>query len=120
MECLYGAGAREVNYMPVFMKKNRPAWLLTVICKKEQITEMERIIFKETTTIGIRRQEMVRTILKREKRTVTTSLGEAEVKACTFEGEEYFYPEYESVKRLCEKTGISYKEAYHQVMQSRN
>lgn len=120
MECLYGAGAREVNYMPVFMKKNRPAWLLTVICKKEQITEMERIIFKETTTIGIRRQEMERTILKREKRTVATPLGEAEVKVCTFEGEEYFYPEYESVKRLCEKTGISYKEAYHQVMQSRN
>ena len=91
-----------------------------MICKKEQITEMERIIFKETTTIGIRRQEMERTILKREKRTVATPLGEAEVKVCTFEGEEYFYPEYESVKRLCEKTGISYKEAYHQVMQSRN
>lgn len=113
MEILYKAGAREANYMPVFMKKNRPAWLLTVICKKDQASEMERIIFKETTTIGIRRQEMERTILKREKRTVLTPLGEVEVKVCTFDGREYIYPEYESVKKLCEKTGVSYMEAYH-------
>ena len=99
--------------MPVFMKKNRPAWLLTVLCKEEQVSVMEQIIFRETTTIGIRRQEMGRTILKREKRAVTTPLGEVEVKVCTFDGQEYFYPEYESVKKLCEKTGISYKEAYH-------
>lgn len=113
MELLYEAGAREANYMPVFMKKNRPAWLLTVLCKKEQVSAMEQIIFRETTTIGIRRQEMERTILKREKRTVTTPLGKVEVKVCTFGGQEYFYPEYESVKKLCEKTGVSYKEAYH-------
>lgn len=116
MERLYEAGAREANYIPVFMKKNRPAWLLTVICKKDQVSDMERIIFRETTTIGIRRQEMERTILRREKRTVRTSLGEAEVKVCTFEGEEYFYPEYESLKKLCEKNGVSYKEAYDQVI----
>lgn len=113
MELLYEAGAREANYMPVFMKKNRPAWLLTVLCKEEQVSVMEQIIFRETTTIGIRRQEMGRTILKREKRAVTTPLGKVEVKVCTFDGQEYFYPEYESVKKLCEKTGISYKEAYH-------
>jgi uncharacterized protein (DUF111 family) len=99
--------------MPVFMKKNRPAWLLTVLCKKEQVSAMEQIIFRETTTIGIRRQEMGRTILKREKRAVTTPFGKVEVKVCIFDGQEYFYPEYESVKKLCEKTGISYKEAYH-------
>ena len=110
---LLQAGARDVHYIPVYMKKNRPAWLLTVLCKKEQVSAMEQIIFRETTTIGIRRQEMERTILKREKRTVTTPLGEVEVKVCTFDGKEYFYPEYESVKKLCEKTGISYKEAYH-------
>ena len=113
MERLYEAGAREANYMPVFMKKNRPAWMLTVLCKKAQVPAMEQIIFRETTTIGIRRQEMERTILKREKRTVTTPYGEVEVKVCTFAGQEYFYPEYESVKKLCEKTGHSYKEIYH-------
>ena len=113
MELLYEAGAREANYMPVFMKKNRPAWLLTVICKEDQVSGMERIIFKETTTIGIRRQKMERTVLKREKRTVVTPLGDVEVKICIFDGQEYIYPEYESVKKLCKKTGVSYREAYH-------
>ena len=113
MELLYEAGAREANYMPVFMKKNRPAWLLTVICKEDQVSGMERIIFKETTTIGIRRQKMERTVLKREKRTVVTPLGDVEVKVCIFDGQEYIYPEYESVKKICKKTGVSYREAYH-------
>ncbi len=113
MELLYEAGAREANYMPVFMKKNRPAWLLTVICKEDQVSRMERIIFKETTTIGIRRQKMERTVLKREKRTVVTPLGDVEVKVCILDGQEYIYPEYESVKKICKKTGVSYREAYH-------
>ena len=113
MELLYEAGAREANYMPVFMKKNRPAWLLTVVCKEDQVSGMERIIFKETTTIGIRRQKMERTVLKREMRTVVTPLGDVEVKVCIFDGQEYIYPEYESVKKLCKKTGVSYREAYH-------
>ena len=116
MELLYEAGAREANYMPVFMKKNRPAWLLTVICKEDQVSGMERIIFKETTTIGIRRQKMERTVLKREKRTVVTPLGDVEVKVCIFDGQEYIYPEYESVKKICKKTGVSYREAYHMVV----
>ncbi|MCB5474138.1 nickel pincer cofactor biosynthesis protein LarC [Blautia luti] len=113
MELLYEAGAREANYMPAFMKKNRPAWLLTVICKEDQVSGMERIIFKETTTIGIRHQKMERTVLKREKRTVVTPLGDVEVKVCIFDGQEYIYPEYESVKKICKKTGVSYREAYH-------
>lgn len=116
MELLYEAGAREANYMPVFMKKNRPAWLLTVICKEDQVSGMERIIFKETTTIGIRRQKMERTVLKREKRTVVTPLGDVEVKVCIFDGQEYIYPEYESVKKICRKTGVSYREAYHRAV----
>ena len=113
MELLYEAGAREANYMPAFMKKNRPSWLLPVICKEDQVSGMERIIFKETTTIGIRHQKMERTVLKREKRTVVTPLGDVEVKVCIFDGQEYIYPEYESVKKICKKTGVSYREAYH-------
>ena len=51
--------------------------------------------------------------MKREKRTVVTPLGDVEVKVCIFDGQEYIYPEYESVKKLCKKTGVSYREAYH-------
>lgn len=112
LEQLLEAGARDVHYTPVFMKKNRPAWLLTVICGKEKAEKLEEIIFRETTTIGIRKAEMGRSVLKREIRKVETALGTAEVKVCDLNGEKKFYPEYESLKRICRKTGISYQEAY--------
>ena len=69
MERLMKAGARDVHYVPVFMKKNRPAWVLNVICKEEDMETLQNIIFEETTTIGIRYSRMERTILPRETRT---------------------------------------------------
>ena len=54
MKKLFKAGAKDVHYAPVFMKKNRPAWELTVICGEEKAEKLEQIIFTETTTIGIR------------------------------------------------------------------
>ncbi len=116
MKRLLKAGARDVNYIPVFMKKNRPAYQLNVICDKESISQMENIIFKETTTIGIRRVEMERTVLERTEMRVHTSLGEAEIKVCTLpDGEKRYYPEYTSVKRLAGKHGISYQDAFEKI-----
>ena len=112
MEKLFEAGARDVHYTPVYMKKNRPAWLLTVICKEEDVPGMEALIFAETTSIGIRRARMERTILPRRKRKVMIPFGEVEVKICGSEGAEKCYPEYESLAEICRKTGISYAEAY--------
>lgn len=118
MEQLLKAGARDVHYIPVQMKKNRPAYELCVLCLKEDIPVMEQIIFSNTTTIGIRRCRMVRTVLEREIQTVNTSYGEAHVKVCTIPGceessaEKRCYPEYESVAELCRKTGKSYEEIY--------
>lgn len=90
MDRLLKAGARDVHYIPVFMKKNRPAWILCVLCKKEDISVMEKIIFHETTTIGIRRIEMERSILEREQCTVKTPYGEVQVKICRVDGEKKF------------------------------
>lgn len=116
MERLFEAGARDVHYTPVFMKKNRPAYQLNVICSRELAPEMENIIFRETTTIGIRRIEMERTVLERFAETVQTSLGEAEVKVCTLpDGEKRCYPEYASAKRLAGENGISFRDAFEQV-----
>ena len=112
MEVLLEAGARDVWYTPAYMKKNRPAWLLTVICKEEDVPGMEALIFAETTSIGIRRVKMERTILPRRKRKVMIPFGEVEVKICGPEGAEKCYPEYESLAKICRKTGISYAEAY--------
>ena len=113
MECLFEAGARDVHYTPVYMKKNRPAYQLNVICDREAVPEMEKIIFRETTTIGIRKMEMERTVLERSAGKITTSLGEAEVKVCILpDGARRGYPEYASVERLAKKNGISFRDAF--------
>ena len=115
MELLFKQGAKDVYYTPIFMKKNRPAYLLGVICKEEDILTLEGIIFSHTTTIGIRKHEASRTILPRELKHITTPYGEAMVKVCSYENQTFIYPEYESVKTLCQSTGQDYMTMYHLV-----
>ncbi len=113
---LMQAGALDVHYSPVYMKKNRPAWELTVICKKSKMEEIEDIIFKETTTIGIREfPSVMRSILRRNQKRVETPFGIAEVKEVALPGERRFYPEYESVKAIAEKEHLPFAEVYHLV-----
>ena len=112
---LFEAGARDVHYMPVFMKKNRPAWQLNVICGQKDIQKLEHIIFRETTTIGIRRVEMERTVLAREQKTVRTPLGEAQVKACQARGVKRFYPEYDSIAKLAGNNQVPFSYVYQMV-----
>lgn len=113
---LMQAGALDVHYSPVYMKKNRPAWELTVICKKSRMEELEDIIFKETTTIGIREfPSVMRSILHRNQKQVETPFGIAEVKEVALPGERRFYPEYESVKAIAEKNHLPFAEVYHLV-----
>ena len=113
---LMQAGALDVHYSPVYMKKNRPAWELTVICKKSRMEELEDIIFKETTTIGIREfPSVMRSILHRNQKQMETPFGIAEVKEVALPGERRFYPEYESVKAIAEKNHLPFAEVYHLV-----
>lgn len=113
---LMQAGALDVHYSPVYMKKNRPAWELTVICRKSRMEELEDIIFKETTTIGIREfPSVMRSILRRNQKQVETPFGIAEVKEVALPGERRFYPEYESVKAIAEKEHLPFAEVYHLV-----
>ena len=112
MECLLEAGAADVWYTPVFMKKNRPAYLLSLICREEEISRMEDILFIQTTTIGVRRYPVSRTILNRKKRKVMTEFGEAEVKICTYKDRTFCYPEFESVKSICRQNGLDYQTVY--------
>lgn len=116
MERLMKAGARDVHYVPVFMKKNRPAWVLNVICKEEDMETLQNIIFEETTTIGIRYSIMERTILPRETRTLPTPWGEVLAKVCTLNGKEQLYPEYESVAQLSREKEIPFAEIYRYIV----
>lgn len=116
LERLFEAGARDVHYHPVYMKKNRPGWQLNVICDACDVEKLENIIFRETTTIGVRRIKLERSVLAREEATVDTPYGPACVKLCVLpDGVRRCYPEYESVAEICRRHGKSYNEVYQMV-----
>ena len=117
MELLLAAGARDVNYTPIYMKKNRPAYKLEVLCKEEKVSALEEVIFHQTTAIGLRKRKEVRRILPRKKETIMTPYGEVELKICTSAGETYIYPEYDSIRRLVQETGRSYQEIYQKAVE---
>ena len=112
MDRLFEAGARDVRYLPVFMKKNRPAYQLQVICDEELLPVMEDIIFRETTSIGLRWQRMNRTVLERDFAEAQTPYGPVRVKICRGDNLVRFYPEYESVADICRLEHVPYREVY--------
>ncbi len=116
MDELFASGALDVHYLPCFMKKNRPAWLLVVLCKVEDAAKMEKIIFTHTTTIGIRKAKMERTCLARSKCSVEVFGESAEVKVVDVYGEKRFYPEYERVSRIAQKTKKPFGEVYNKIV----
>lgn len=107
LEELLKIGARDVFTQPVAMKKNRLGILLTVICDLDKIDICETIIFRETTTIGIRRQIQQRSILHREIETVNTKYGNIRVKVAKKQGEILnIQPEYEDCVIIARKDNI--------------
>ena len=117
MEKLMEAGARDVHYFPVFMKKNRPGYQLNVICKENQISQLQKIIFEETTSIGIRIQRMERSVLPRRIETRDTSIGEVQIKICSLPTGERIYPEHDSIARICKESGKSWQEVYRKIIE---
>ena len=110
LEKLMDAGALDVSYAPIFMKKNRPAYRLEVICRAEIREKLCEIIFDETTTIGARYYPVQREELTRVRTLVDTELGQIEAKqVSTISGHTYTYPEYESMKSIASELGISMK-----------
>ena len=118
MKKLFKAGAKDVHYAPVFMKKNRPAWELTVICGEDKAEELEQIIFTETTTIGIREYPLGRSVLDREEKEVETVYGKASVKQVTFGDMTRAYPEYDTVKKLAKKNKVPFMDVFDAVKEA--
>lgn len=110
-QLLYDAGALEVHYLPVFMKKNRPGYQIEVLCAASKISELENVLFENTTTIGIRRCPEWRTALPREAREVETTFGVVRTKVVTLpSGAQRAYPEHESIAACASKSGASYQD----------
>ncbi len=112
MDRLFDEGARDAFYSPIFMKKNRPAYKLTVICDEAVREKLEDVIFTETTTIGIRRRTEKRRCLDRSFGTIETKYGKLDVKKINNNGKENIYPEFESAKRLAKENNVALKEIY--------
>jgi uncharacterized protein (TIGR00299 family) protein len=110
---LWDAGALDVYHTPIQMKKNRPGVTLTVLCRAEQIAAIESLLFRETTTLGIRRWPVSRHTLERTPHTVETPWGQvAGIRAITPDGEVRFSPEYEACRALAESKGVPLQEVY--------
>lgn len=113
LERLFQVGAREAHFQPVFMKKNRPAYQIQALCAEADIPALEAELFAHTTTIGIRRMPMQRTVLPRQMRQVETAFGPVRVKEVQLpDGTCRAYPEFEDLATICCAYGVSYQEAY--------
>jgi len=104
-------GALDVFYTPVQMKKNRPGTLLTVLCERHQFDKIVELIFKETTTIGVRYYEIERRTLERYSMPVQTEFGQINIKVASLNGRIVNYaPEYVDCERAARQSGISLRE----------
>lgn len=110
MSCLFEAGALEVYTIPVGMKKNRPGTLLSVMCTNESRDEMVRLMFKHTTTLGIRENISRRYKLSRRVESVVTEFGEVRKKISTGFGVSREKLEYDDIVRVAKAHDMSMSE----------
>lgn len=110
MEQLLTAGAPEVFTTPIGMKKNRPGVMLTVLCRQEQREEMVRLLFRHTTTLGIRETPHRRHCLTRRMESVSTPYGTVSCKISEGYGVARRKPEYEDLAKIAREQGCSLEE----------
>ncbi|TKH03454.1 LarC family nickel insertion protein [Peribacillus simplex] len=116
MDLLFNAGANDVYYVPIYMKKNRPGTMLQVLCQENDKFEMMDIIFKETTTLGVRFYPMSVKRLGRRFKKVKTPWGTVSIKEGLLRGEIVQQaPEYSECKALSDKHGVPLKLIYQEV-----
>ena len=110
-------GAKDIYFTPIYMKKNRPAYELGVLCEYKDIDKIEEFIFKYTTTIGIRKYKVERTVLNREIIDISTKYGMVKVKKCILKNEMRYYPEYDSISKICDTFDIPYQQVYSDIVE---
>jgi uncharacterized protein (TIGR00299 family) protein len=107
LDLLLEAGANDAFYTPVYMKKNRPAYQLTVLCSKENTSRLAQIIFTHTGSIGMRARVSDRLILKRQQTKIATKYGDISYKTCIAGETVKHKPEFEDVKAAAKKYGVT-------------
>lgn len=115
MERLLAAGALDVFFTSIQMKKNRPGTLLTVLCERNDVDRMAELLLTHTTSFGLRVHEAQRRKLARKIVKVATKFGEIEVKVGRLAGKVVSRsPEYESCKQAAAKAGVAVKDVYNE------
>jgi pyridinium-3,5-bisthiocarboxylic acid mononucleotide nickel chelatase len=116
MDLLFEAGAKDVFYTPIYMKKNRPAVLLQLLCSYKNLRSLEEILFKETTTLGVRYYPLTVHRLERVFKKVTTKWGVVTVKEGIYDGQVVQRaPEYEDCKTIARLHQVPLKKVFEQV-----
>lgn len=116
---LWQAGALDVFTTAIQMKKNRPGVMLSVLCGQDKVDQVESILFRETTTLGVRRWPVSRRALKREAHAVDTRWGRVEGMLSWLDDRTpSFSPEYESCRRVADEQGLPLKAVYEAAQQA--
>jgi hypothetical protein len=116
MERLFEAGADDVYLQNIIMKKSRPAVMLSALCTPDKIQTLEKALFTETTTLGLRYQSVKKTTLERRATTVDTPWGAVRVKEAYYQGQKLrTKPEYADCAAIALKHGISIEKVYRQL-----
>ena len=109
MERAFEIGALDCWFTPIQMKKNRPATMISILCEPSKASEIKELLYRETTTIGLRLRQVERECLPREIVSVTTEYGDVDVKVATFDGAAVnWMPEFEQVKRLAAEKEVAF------------
>jgi uncharacterized protein (DUF111 family) len=103
LQVLLEEGVNDSYFTPIYMKKGRPAYMLSVICPETDKNHIAELIFRHTTSIGIRIQPIARIVMNRTSAVIHTSFGDIMAKKCIYNDIVRIYPEYESVKKAAEK-----------------
>jgi hypothetical protein len=112
MERLLNAGAHDVYLVPLIMKKGRPGMMLSVMVERSKLDDAMAILFRETTTLGVRIQPVERRKLPRTAKQVNTSLGTVTVKSIERDGTEKLVPEFEECRRIALEKSLPLIEVY--------
>ncbi len=113
---LMEAGALDVSVIPAQMKKGRPGVLLQVLAKPQHADALEHLLFHESSTLGVRRQEVQRDSLPRRSEAVDTKFGRIRVKIATLPGgQSRITPEYEDCRQAAAESGTPLREIYHHI-----
>jgi pyridinium-3,5-bisthiocarboxylic acid mononucleotide nickel chelatase len=117
MDRLFEAGAFDVSFTPIQMKKNRPGVMISVIVPHDKSTACEAILFRETGTFGIRKQSIERVTLDREAIRIETKFGPVRAKRGSRDGHHIITPEFDDCARIAKERGMAIREVYRDVSQ---